>query len=653
MATKILKMDGKELDLSNIPKQDLSDVEKDKKKFIISRLKDARDQRNNSYDYFDGMSLLQWLDRGKRLMNATIPPRKNRTDVNVITGTPRQKAKAIVSNIMRMDYNPDVLAFDKNSQEDKVLGYSMANLLVKSDEIESSDLGGSKEEKFNLRVNKLLEQGTIVWREKWTPTTKMKKKIVSGSMDPSEGFKNLKWLARMNTEFRCESQILDLSNVYFGDINQYEVNKQPYIVTRSTMSYKLAESIYGKWANWKYVSPGSLRQEEIEDEYMFRMEDIEDDDEVEVIEYEDIFNCEYQIIINGIMMLPVDFPLPWDWDGYSVGKQALFPFSDDFVYGKSLMAEVRADGELLDEMLRMLTHKTLQSIKPPTTNQTGKQLSSKIYDYGTMWNDIDPDKINKLIDHQGVTSSEYQLFDLLRQVIDTKTINPTFMGSGTYGSETATEIIEKQKQSQIALAGIDLSIKLMEEKRYNLRLRNILSRWTKPVDYTIDDTRKKLKKVFRKVDVDDGVVEFTDEELGKEERIKKAFELKKEAKKQGKDKKYTMIHLPLLNKLKYKYYIKVNPTNRPSDNMNKIMFAEMINQAVTYFPQEINLDYFKKEWALTWQKDPVEVFANNSMQTIEQSLNMRENEKSTSSDVLKGVKQGEGQKMSNKIKSEL
>ncbi len=78
-----------------------------------------------------------------------------------------------------------------------------------------------------------------------------------------------------------------------------------------------------------------------------------------------------------------------------------------------------------------------------------------------------------------------------------------------------------------------------------------------------------------------------------------------------------VIHLPLLKKLRYKFYIKVNASERASDNLNKVLFGEMMNQVVTYFPEELNREYFQKEWAIAWDKNPAEAFQASSMEAME------------------------------------
>ena len=606
---------------AQIKPQELSEKDKTYRDLIFRRMEEARDMRDQAHDEFDGMNLLTWAEFNAKSANAFVPPRKNKADSSIVTGTPRSKMKSIISHIMKMNLDPDVLAYDKNKNQDLVLGQKMGKLIKKASELDTTDWAGGREEKQRLRIRSLLEQGTTFVEERYTPRTITRKRIVEGKLDPANGFKDLKWLTKMETEYKCESIILDITQVYLGNIKQYEMNKQPFIYTRKVMDYAQAETIYGKWSNWKHVVPGNKysRLDDGSDSVPyrnFRLYELESN-QVEILEYQDLSNKEQAIDINGVMMLPSNFPMTWDWDGYSITKSILYPYSAQFAYGKSLMQEVRVDGDLLDEMIRMMYHKTKQSIKPPMANRNKGILSPRIYDPGTLWSGIDVGKIDKIIDHQGVTASEYQMFNLINQIVDTKTINPTMQGQETQGGITATQIMLTQKQAEVNLYLIMFAVQLMEERVSYLKLFNVLSNWTKPIDYEIDNVTKQLKEVFRKEEIDDEIIEFEDSEPSGEERVMNSFRMKEEkdlAKKtKSGTKSRSIIHLPLLRKLKYRFYIKVNASERESDNLNKVLFSEMMNQVVTYFPESVNKDYFQKEWATTWEKNSAEAFNSASM----------------------------------------
>ena len=610
--------------------QVLTKDEKDRFNFIMQRLVRARNVRDQRHVEFDDMTIQEWVDFNARTANSYLEPRKNRTDTKIVSGTPKTKMKAIISHLMKMELRAEVFTFDKNENECVELGRLFSGMIDKSNKIEHDN------EKKRLRYEEMMTYGTVFIEEAWVPTRKVEKKITNRTkLDPTTGFEGLKWITKEQVEYNCEKRIYNMIEVFLGDFRQYELKKQPYLFTRHVMLYDEAEQIYGKWKNWKYVKEGSSKKlteaSGSDDGLAYRNWNLYDLDEntVEVIKYQDLPNNEYQIIINGVMMLPVGFPLPWGWDDYSLKKSVYDPVSSKCAYGKSLISEVRVDGEVYDTMLRMLINKANQSIKPPMSNNSNQNITPRIYDAGTIWEGINVNALQKIIDHNGPTPAEIQMFQIVKDNIDKKTVNPTFQGQQGKGTSTATEILEMQRQSQIMLGLILLSVQILEEGISELRLYNILENWTKPVDYEIDSTRKKLKNKFRKVNIKGTgmngkdvtqIVEFTDEIPIQKEKRQKSYDMLTEEFKDETKSARIEISLPILNRLKYKFFINVNPSERESDSLNKVLFKEKMDQAITYFGQSVNMDHFKTKWALTWGENPKDAFAEMGINQMEEEM---------------------------------
>jgi hypothetical protein len=600
---------------------------KKKMAYYYQRLVNSRDTRDSRHYEFDEMNVQEWVEFNAKTANSYIPPRKNATDVAIVTGTAREKMLAIVSNVFKMNLDPEVLAYDKHENEDATLGQAFTNLLKKSNHLEDD------EDKKVQRMMYLCEQGTVFLEEAWVPTVKTIKKIKNkAALNPVDGFKGLKWIKKEQVTYKCEKNILDLTQVYLGNILEPEMEKQPYVFTRQVMDYEQASTIYGKWANWKYVRPGIRPMLDTGDDSIpyrdFRLYPLERK-QVEVIKYQDAINDEYQIFINGVMMLPINFPLPWEWDGYSITKSVYEYISPFFAYGKSMMAKVRIDAEILDDMLRMLIHKTKQSIKPPMANLSMNVLSPRIYDPGTIWQGLDATKLMKIIDHQGVNSSEFNMYQMIQDNLNKKTVSETFQGQASGQRTTATEILEMQRQAQIALGLVLFAVQRMEEKASYLRLYNILENWTKPIDTKIDETKGRLVKKYKSITIEDVNVEgkmgsmkvnFIDKVPNVMEQERMRQEMMAEEKRSKTPYKRVDISLPLLRMLKYNFVIKVNPSERQSSNLAKVLFREELEQAFTFFPEDTNKDFFKNRFAQVWQENPEEMFTFSTMPAMEEIL---------------------------------
>src|SRR3990167_5733014 len=65
------------------------------------------------------------------------------------------------------------------------------------------------------------------------------------------------------------------------------------------------------------------------------------DDYVEIIRYQDKWNNEFAVLVNGVLMTPVGLPLPWGYEDYNIAQQNLEPIHAKFALGKSLVFKIR------------------------------------------------------------------------------------------------------------------------------------------------------------------------------------------------------------------------------------------------------------------------------------------------------------------------
>ena len=629
---------------------DLSDAQRQKRNFLIQRIDKAKNMRDQNHDEFDGMTLQEYVEKNAKDAASYIKPRQNETDVEVTTGMPREKMLDLTSNVIRLNLKPNVLAFDKNNAMHGEIGTTMGHMLTKS-----NDLEGDRQKQV-MRIMYLMEQGTVASEEVWKAQIQKQKTFKKDFVyDPSGDMRDASDAVEKEETikfYKCERNILDLLSVYLGDIKQFDIEKQPFIYTRQVMHYTEAKAEYGDFKNFQYVHPGlnqavtDLSDVDSVPYRDYRMYEVEEE-YVEVIKYQDRWNDEYQIMINGVMMLPINFPMPWDYiarDGsgktYNIAWQVNEIISPFFAYGKSLMNKMSRFSDILDQMLVMFLRKTKQSLEPPTANNTGKVLSPRIYDAGTMWNDINPERLTKLIEHQGVTASETQMYQAVSQLLDGVSVSRQFQGQSEPGQQTATEVLELQRQAQISLGLLLLSVSLMEEKLAWLRLQNILTNWTKPVDKTVDEATGQIMNVYRQITIDDVdvdgkqgsmLIQFED---GKPEfKNKKEVEafyrkrqeqsmmlLNEEARQKNPIKKLT-IDRTIMRQLMFNFKIRVNPSQQDSDNLNKILFTEEFAQGMQFFGQDLNREYYKKKFAAVWGNNYDEMFTTQSTDGFLEQLN--------------------------------
>ena len=116
-----------------------SDEEKKYISQLRSRLEHAGNMRDETYDEFDGLSLVQYWQTNERLANTMIRAKKNKGDIDYKSGTLRTKMFALLSAIQGLNLSPQVDAYDKNDLPIRNLGNIMEDILEKTAELERDE----------------------------------------------------------------------------------------------------------------------------------------------------------------------------------------------------------------------------------------------------------------------------------------------------------------------------------------------------------------------------------------------------------------------------------------------------------------------------------------------------------------------------------
>jgi hypothetical protein len=282
------------------PYYDFSDAEKEQRTLIINSAIAARNQKQQNYIEFDDMDYETWYYKAKKASQAYIKPKENDEDVRVVTGTTREKGNALINTFLNYNLEADVSAFDENAKHDISTGNMMTKLVRKSRQLELPDY----EYKRPIIYSELVHQGNVFLRERW-----LQYKV------PSKTKTQGKWSKKMSKIYeQCDSLFLTGLQVYPGNIRNFFLELQPFLVTRTVITYDEGRAAFKDEfsARWEYV-PSSLRQSPELLETAVRYDDFQmistEGNFVEVLEYFNKWTNTYQMMLNGMPMFEVDFPL--------------------------------------------------------------------------------------------------------------------------------------------------------------------------------------------------------------------------------------------------------------------------------------------------------------------------------------------------------
>lgn len=578
---------------------------------LKKRMKSAKDQRDQSYDEWDGMDYLSNYEANERAANTFIQPKKNKEDTNFQSGVVRQKLFALLAALTNLNLKGDISAYNKDSLRIQSLGDAIEDIISKTNELDGD------EEKQNLRYYELLKHGTVFVEEVWLEQSRKSKKLKSKFTGKLKG---ASWEEKVEKAFaRPTRNIIPGTNVYLGDMTKYDISDQPFIFTVETKPYEEAKSIFGEWERWKHVPRALVEVEPHEKESGYgtnwRLLEAQKD-QVEIIRYQDKWGNETAILCNGVLMTPVGLPLPYGFDDYTIVQQNLEPIHSKFAYGKSLVARVKNKVALLDEFMRLGILKTQKSFMPPYLNLSGRMLSSRVLMPGKISHGIPANSLVPVSPHEaeGLSNSELAMIKQVEESINAETVSPTFAGQQASGNPTATEIVELQRQAKMVLGLTIFAAQTLEWKLTWKRLKNIINNWFVEGEEIVGEGEDAaIRSRFEASGVDHYVegegqgrrIVVPTRKIPAAEAIFRAENAL--AMEQGMPIRLIFVNPDEISLTKLFWQVAVVPKEKRSSEADKLLFRAEMQDAQLFGPM-LNIEYLAERFANIWNENPQKMF---------------------------------------------
>jgi len=591
-----------------------SDDERTYLKILQKRLADAKLERDKPRIEFDNLTFEQYWYVNEQKANTELESVKNKIDTPYQSGTLRTKMLAFLSSDVGYSFQANITAYDENNIEINRLGNAMENIIEKTEELEND------EEWQMLRLYEKMKHGYVFVEDLWDDNFVIDKSISGGSI--GEKSKIRVSSTRKNYLGQPRRKIISGLSVYLGDYSKYMIEDQPYIYTVTIENYETLEQTYKEWEMWKYVSrtprsfSGHSADGIISNKWSLYGSKL-GKDRVEVIRYQDKPHNEFQLIFNGVPMLPIGFPLTEiSPDGeYTIVQQNLEPIRHNFAIGKSFIFKNKNLIAILDEMMKMGVFRSQQAAVPPSINLSDRVVSRSIFMPGQMSRGLKPGDIQPVMQDiaKGISASEFEMMNMVKSTVDENTVSQTFTGQREKGSVTATQIVEIQRQARIMMGLLTLSSKLLEKKLDSKRLMIILSKWFDPIDKDLDEVRQMLKNKYRRVSVNKTIenegpgieMVIPTDTIPQSSQIKEYEEqLSNEL---GKPVRTIMLNPKELRKAKLTWVLTVNSKPQRTTELSKLLFSAEMADAKALGLQ-LNPEYVQQRFAEVWDEDPSRLF---------------------------------------------
>jgi len=598
------------------PQVEYSDEEMVQRAGILTDASHSAQQRKAKFTEFDDMDYETWYFKAKKASAAYIEPKLNEADVRVVTGTTREKGNILVNTLLNYNLEADVIAYNDKNVKVAELGEVAEKMIRKSRQLETPVW----EVKRPLAYLELVNMGNVHIEEVWEgyeiPQKELEKFDWSEGVDPSK----IKWKKLLNkTYYECNSKIVSGLDVFPGNVREFFLELQPFMVLRRVLSMSETKSKYAGWTRLKYV-PDSVTTTIEDEDGSQRYNDYQmietEVNQVEEIRYYNKWTNTFQVLLNGVMMLPVGFPLSSIIGvcDYPITRGDCETISANFYWSRGTGAKNRVPQFLIDEMFKLMVLKTRKSFAPSYGNMSGQKVGTSIYLPGKIFEGLDPDKLKPIGEVNGVSPAEFNMMRFVQEISDENTTDSSFQGQAPEKESTARQVVEQQQRSMVKIGMAMIGVINMENRMAWLRLYNILNNWTEKQDeryrkFSIDDTLENGKQGER-------IVEFMEQEQMPTDKQTMAEEdLYKSA--AGREVRINRIDPKMLKELKYKWEINTVPTEKNSSMVKAAMFTDYLKETLAIFaplgkvPQ---LDFLAQRHAMVNNEDPNKVWGQTQQQ---------------------------------------
>jgi len=536
---------------------------------IITKLNRAKDNRNAKPKYLDGMDYVTDYITNEDNKNSYLSPKVNDADVRINAGTSEKKLDAIRNEFLTMDFDASIKAYDVNDLHDEYLSEDMTHLVKRTKQQEKNPI--REDADFEALDDLIAQRGCF--RQEYLQTLT---------------FQNGK-----SATSRLANRTISGLKVFPGDmtLSPYLWNLQPFIVLYDRMNYQSAKMMFSHLPNFKYVLPNNTSQLDIfigqQFDYRF---DALSEGEIEVVTYESLPDNEYQVLINGVPMYAPGTPLPWSYNMYDVQFFTGKPMSRDYLLGRPFTSMAKSMQFVQNETIRLLMRKFHQAVEPPVgTPKSGKTYSKEIWDPSAITQGISKATFERLIDHDGITQSEFQLYNLIESKTE-EFIGASNISQGLAPSRemSATEVLSLQK-AFIKQLGYTVAARVrMENVLTEQRVFSIIDNYLSPIGKKLVKDKDLPVDMYRTFTLEEAVLDnkqfgkkiiyMIDEDLTREE-LEMAHEYEENQKRIGNNIRLSFLNVKKLKEMNRYFFAHTEVKDKQGTALDKIMYQEQLNQA--------------------------------------------------------------------------
>jgi hypothetical protein len=603
---------------------------------LIQQINEDLELREQPSLVFNGVSYSQGYEYNQRKAINYSPPRSPKDDRQVSMGIVHEKIISFAAIFLKYVFKRRIKCYNEKGQLIKGLGeiYDLA--------IEFSQKMEQFKKKIGLIYWELFTQGNVFILEDWEVRTRKipkafngeegdRKEVNGDNMDYTYEFLDgLTYEEGEEVQYRCAvSRVLDGRTVIFGNPEIEEIQDQPRITLEEVVTAADAEQLFGTLKRWKFVPKEYEQMATIAGERLTLFDSTRFKDPAAnylVHRTLDRENNRFNIFINGIMLFSRKTPMTvfYPRGNYPVTNIPAERLRGS-IYARSIPAKTKFNADYIDWVFKMIANKFEQGVDPAILAKGKYTLTRDMFRGGQVTHGVSKDDFDRADpENKGVTPSEFSFVSLIKDIIQSQSVNPTTGGELSAGA-TATEISITENNQQDKLGYIldglmhgfmDMALRRSEtiESKYTIKQKEtVVDGKTIPVyqNFTINVAGIENVVVF-----DENVgTQGYDAETKQDELFGKAFKDRKA----GFPTEYYLANPTFIRAGKHNIDIEIFPEKRKDNQLKLIQMWDDFAKRLQVFGQSNNVDEMKKEYLETSGK-PDSIFTSQMYQQLDAEM---------------------------------
>src|SRR3989304_805133 len=470
---------------------------------VYNKFRDAETERNRSFEYFDGLTLVDYIDDSVRRFTTNVDERENIEDWQARIHDPftRNKVMAVLAKVAKM---MPIAEFKPRGDEDFRRAQILTSLYEYAEEVDDY------EELMTFVLLEAIVKGTVVGYEGHERKEKMTRFVTKQDDD-------IKVDEKKTVTSRLFGAIVSLEEFYPSSVAIRSVKQMPYCFRAKEMSYSKFCMDFTMYDKSKYVQ--AHKKIWPEGQQPFYADVISrnlTEGTVQVLWYYNQDVDEYTIIANGVWLNPVHYgkkgeesseaisPLPFNHKSLPFYDIKFDLFGSDFFYGKSMPDKLKSMQDVLNVLTNMLLDQSFLTIFPPILTNGFDPIEDDYLRPGRR-TPIDTqgmslkDSFMKL--DLGTPSGWHQyILEYTRKIMEQSSMDQVSQGVAGVGERTTAQEIRVAAEGVASMLGLwGRQINYGIKRKATLKASNVMQFWT-------DSDNPMIRKILG----EGGVEQFND-----------------------------------------------------------------------------------------------------------------------------------------------